>query len=158
MTTADKSRAQIIRLSYTDSGRVLVTPDDEDRFVLTAQNAVKACQDQRRSEEAIKRFKSDLIVPLVDWCKRHVDRVHACYIPVPAGFVQVFIVGASSKYDFALGEQVAALELSLFDAGWRVNVLQIPRAEDEDLQTYFNVEGAIQVYAQLEAAPGQGQS
>jgi len=154
MAATDRAKDQIVRLSYMDGGTVVVTPEDEDRFVLTAQKAVKACQDQHPTGEAIKSFKSRFLLPLVNWCKRHTDRVQACYLPVPVGHLQVFIIGVSRKYDFELGKDIAGLELQLFDAGWRVNVLQIPHGDEEDLQTFFDVEGALQVYAQLEAAQG----
>jgi hypothetical protein len=152
MSTLSGTRAQLIRLT-SDGGNVVVTPDDEDRFVLTAQNAVKACQEHHRSSEAIKQFKSEFVRPLMEWCERNAARVHSCYIPVPVGFVQVFVVGASTKYEFGLGKDLANLELALADAGWRVSVLQIPFCDDEELKTYFDPEGALLVYAQLEAAP-----
>jgi hypothetical protein len=155
VVTTERTRGQIIRLSHAD-GQVIVEPEDEDRFVLTAQTAVKACQDSIRREEAIRTFKGKFLHPLIEWCARHSDRVRACYIPVPVGHIQVFVIGTSPKYDFDLGRELGRLELDLFDTGWRVNVLQLPTAAAEDLQTYFNTEGAIEVYAQLAATPGQG--
>lgn len=147
MTTADRSKMQVIRLGYA-AGKVVVTPEDEDRFVLTAQHAVTACQNHHRQDEAVKSFKIEFLGPLIDWCKRHADRVRACYIPVPLGYVQVFIVGSSYQYDFDLGRAISRLELELADSGWSVNVLQLPNSDDEeDLQTYFAVEGALQAYA-----------
>ncbi len=157
MPTAQETRPQIIRLSSA-GGNVLVTPDDEDRFVLTAQSAVRACQAHHQSAEAIKMFKLEFLRPLMEWCQGQAARVHACYVPVPVDYVQVFVVGASPRYDFALGRELAKLEARLADAGWRVNVLQIPRSDDEELKTYFDPEGALLVYAQLEAAQGQGRS
>ena len=109
-------------------------------------------------EEAIRTFKQDFLQPLMDWCGSHSSRVQACYIPTPVGHIQVFVVGATGRYDFDLGEELADLELRLADAHWRVNVLQIPASSTEDLQTYFNTEGAIEVYAQFQAAPGEGRS
>jgi hypothetical protein len=150
-----RTSTQVIRLTF-DGGNVIVTPEDEDRFVLTAQSAVRACQDHRRQEEAIRSFKNDFLRPISDWCQSRSDRVRACYIPVPVGHVQVFMVGTSPRYDFTLGRELAALELSLAEKGWRLNVLQIPDSPEEDLQTYFDIGGALEVYAELRAAPGQG--
>jgi len=153
MSTVEGTKSQFVRLS-SDGGKVVVTPEDEDRFVITAQNAVKACQEHQRTNEAIKQFKSGLLLPLMEWCEANQHWVSACYVPVPVGYVQVFVVGKSPKYDFGLGTELAQLELALVDAGWRVNVLQIPHADDEELKTYFDPEGALLVYAQLEAAQG----
>lgn len=156
VTKESRASDRIIRLSHAD-GNVIVEPEDEDRFVMTAQSAVKACPDSQRWEEAIRTFKREFLQPLIDWCARHGDRVQSCYIPVPVGHIQVFLVGTSPKYDFDLGRELAALELQLADRGWRVNVLQLPASAAEELQTYFNTEGAIEVYAQLAAASGQGE-
>lgn len=156
MTLAEHAKGSIIRLSHVH-GNVIVEPEDEDRFVMTAQSAVQACQDRQRRDEAIRTFKGEFLHPLFEWCRQHADQVHACYVPVPSsGCLQVFMVGSAPKYDFALGRVLAALELKLFDAGWRVNVLQLPTSAGEDLQTYFSTEGAIEVYAQLATASGQG--
>lgn len=152
MPTTGNSQGEIILLNYSDSGMIVVTPEDEDRFVLTAQNAVKACHDRYREEEAIKSFKNKFLVPLSEWCRANAERIRACYVPVPVGHIQVFVIGKGKEFDFELGKDISQLELRLFDAGWRVNVLQIPHSDQEELQTYFNIAGAIQVHAQLAAA------
>lgn len=84
--------------------------------------------------------------------------VNSCYIPVPVGHVQVFVVGASPKYDFDLGRELAALERQLAADEWRVNVLQLPASAAEDFQTFFNIDGALEVYTQFKAASRQGEA
>jgi hypothetical protein len=157
VTGSVRKTGQFIRLSH-DGGNVVVEPQDEDRFVITAQSAVKACQDSQYIKQAIQRFKREFLQPVYEWCRAHAGAVGACYVPVPMAYTQVFVVGTSPKYDFRLGDELAALELKLADAGWRVQVLQIPASDEEDLRTYFNTEGAIEVYAQLATTSGQGQS
>ena len=152
MPTTENSKNQTIQLNYSDTGHVTVTPDDEDRFVLTAQNAVKACQKHFRATEAIKRFKSDFIGPLRQWCTANAARVAACYVPAPTDHLQVFVIGATPAYDFALGQEVSALERELYHAGWKLSVLQIPQSSDEELSTYFDLDGALQVHAQFQPA------
>jgi hypothetical protein len=155
IATREQGRAQVIVLT-NNGGNVIVTPDDEDRFVLTAQSAVKACQDHVQQNESIKKFKSEFIRPLMDWCESNAGRIHSTYIPIPIGYVQVFVVGNSERFDFALGEDLANLELQLADAGWRVSILQIPLSSEEELKTYFDPDGALLIYAQLEATQRQG--
>ncbi len=146
MIATDRIRNSVIRLTQAD-GNVIVEPEDEDRFVLSAQQAVKACQDSHRRDEAVYAFKREFLEPLIDWCRQHKDKVQACYIPIPKGFIQVFMIGASPKYDFALGKELSELELRLADAGWSVSVLQIPASPEEILLAYFKMEGTIEVYA-----------
>lgn len=158
MATTEQGKGQLIRLSHTD-GNVIVEPEDEDRFVMTAQSAVMACKDHQRYQEAIRAFKQAFLQPLIEWCASHSGKVQACYVPFPSGHIQVFVIGSSPTYDFDLGRAVAALELKLFDAGWQpVSIVLLPSAATEDLPTYFNMEGAIEVYAQLAAAQGQSAS
>jgi hypothetical protein len=68
------------------------------------------------------------------------------------------MIGSSPKYDFSLGMEIRDLELKLADAGWSLNILQIPASPEETLLGYFKMEGALEVYAQLAAAPGEGGS
>jgi hypothetical protein len=157
MIATERVRSPIIRLTQA-AGNVVVEPEDEDRFVVSAQQAMKACQDSHRQELAVYAFKKEFLEPLIDWCRRHKNQVQACYIPIPKGFIQVFVIGSSPKYDFDLGKELSELELRFADAGWSVSFLQIPASPEEILLGYFKMEGAIEVYAQLAAAPGQGES
>jgi hypothetical protein len=147
----------VILLNYSASGHVTVEPKDEDRFVISAQKAVDACQQHQRTEQAIKLFKQKFLAPLRQWCDRHASKVLACYVPPPlAGHLEVFVIGRTQKYDFDLGREAAKLELALFDAGWRVSVMLIPDCPPDSLRAHFNSDGAIEVYAQSEPPSGEG--
>jgi len=136
-----------VRLSYRD-GQVMVTPEDQDIFFISAEKATEACREAVKADERIAGFKSKFLLPLHDWCVKRADRVSACYIPLPSGHIQAFIVTTSSRFNFGLAEEIAALERDLASAGWRVGVLQLPQGEDRSLATFFNPEGALEVYAQ----------
>lgn len=152
MTTTHRKPNPVIRVTQS-GGQVMVEPNDEDRFVMTAQSAVRACPDRQRQEESIRLFKQEFLTPLMEWCSNNASRVRACYIPVPRGHIQVFMLGTLPRYDFGLSKDLAALELQLADKGWNINILQLPAAEPEELQAFFNPEGALEVYAKLEATP-----
>jgi hypothetical protein len=81
--------------------------------------------------------------------------VAACYLPIPAGHLQAFIVTTSPRFDFALADEIAAMERELAKGGWRVGVSQLPAAEDRSLATFFNPEGALEIYAQRGSTPKQ---
>ena len=140
-------RREPVRLSYRD-GQVMVTPEDQDIFFISAEKATEACLAAVKNDERISVFKAKFLLPLHAWCAGHADRVAACYLPLPAGHIQAFIVTTSPRFDFDLAEQIAALERELAHAGWRVGVSQLPAAEDRALATFFNSEGALEVYAQ----------
>jgi hypothetical protein len=127
---------------------VIVTPEDQDRFFISAEKATEACREAVRREQRFARFNLEFLVPLHEWCLQSADRVAACYIPVPAGHIQVFIVTKSPRFDFDLAVKVAELERQLAAGGWLVGVSQLPAASAESLGTFFNPNGALEVYAQ----------
>jgi hypothetical protein len=141
------ARREPIRLNYRD-GQVMVTPEDQDIFFISAEKAMAACRDAVRADERITAFKTRFLVPLHDWCAQHADRVAACYLPLAAGHLQAFIVTKSPRFDFGLADEIAAMERELANAGWRVGVFQLPVAEGRSLETMFNPDGALEIYAQ----------
>jgi hypothetical protein len=150
MTKTIETRGrQFARLSFED-GEVVVTPKDRSLFLISAEKATEACRDAVRREEGIARFESEFLVPVHDWCVRHADQVRACYIPLPGAQIQVFIVTNAVHFDLDLAADIAGLELTLASSGWRVGVLQLPAADEET--TFFNLEGALEVYAQRRPA------
>jgi hypothetical protein len=153
--TTNVARKAPIRLSYRD-GQVMVTPEDQDIFFISAEKAAEACRQAVQRDDRVKSFKERFLVPLHRWCERHMDRVAACYLPVPSGYLQAFIVTNSKRFDFELGDQIAALERELSKDGWQVGLSQLPAADDRSLTTFFNPEGALEIYAQRESTPEQG--
>jgi len=143
------------RLSFTD-GEVVVSPRDRDIFLISAEKATEACRDVVQLDRRLERFGSEFLTPLHEWCVANAGRVRACYIPVPDSHIQVFVVTNSRRFDFDFAEKVAALELRFAAAGWRIGVSQLPDADDGSLATFFNPDGALEVYADGRPAPDQG--
>jgi hypothetical protein len=157
MAATRATRRQPARLSFED-GEVVVTPRDRDIFLISAEKATEACRDAVKLGERIERFQTEFLVPLHDWCVRHADRVHACYLAPPVGHLQVFLVTTSPRYDFNLGEEIATFERELAASGWQVGVSQLPGAGDDSLGTFFSPDGALEVYAQQGTAPHESGS
>src|SRR5207244_4482965 len=111
------ARNQTVKLSYRD-GEIMVTPEDQDNFFISAEKATEACREAVKDEERIAGFKAKFLWPLHEWCVKHADRVAECYIPRPAGHIKAFIVTTSPQFDFGLAEEIAALERELSRAGW----------------------------------------
>lgn len=151
MSTTKTKKRGVILLNYS-AGHATVEPQDEDRFVISAEKAVDACLEGHRQDEFISQFKSDFIQPLRGWCEDHMSRVKGCYVPPPAGHIAVFVIGSSTRYDFDLGREISKLELTLVDRGWQVNVLQIPMCEAEEMRSYFNPDGALVIYGEGDRA------
>ncbi|MEO2088695.1 MAG: hypothetical protein ABGY75_04240 [Gemmataceae bacterium] len=125
-----------------------MSPRDQDIFVISAEKATEACRDAIQQDRRIKRFADDLLTPLREWCVATAERVRACYIPVPTGMIQVFVVTNSRRFDFDFAVKVAEVERTFAAAGWRIGVSQLPDAEEDSLATFFNPDGALEVYAE----------
>lgn len=134
------------RLSF-DGDEVVVMPKDYDLFFLCAEKATELYRKPIGRDERISRFASDLLVPLREWCLVRKDLIESCHLPIPGIHIQVFIVTKSRKFDFDLADEMAALELGLARAGWRIGVMQLPAAPPESLAAFFDADGALQVYA-----------
>lgn len=147
MTTA--TRRMPVRLKFND-GQVIVTPQDMDAFFISAERATEACKEAVRRDERFHQFQDDFLIPVHEWCLRHEPEVRSCYMPIPTGSIRLFVVTHSTKFNFPLAEQTASLERQLQRAGWSVSISQLPAAEDDSLGTFFDQEGALEVYAQSE--------
>lgn len=140
------TRREPVRLNFQD-GQVIVTPEDQDIFFISAEKATEACKDLIRNEERVKRFTDGVILPLQQWSKTHKDQIHACYLAFPESAVLlVYMIGSSEQYDFALTEELSKLASDFEERGWSVQAAQIPRCPDEDLPAFFNPQSALLVY------------
>ena len=142
---------------YFAGGKVLITPDDAKRFHIAAGRAVKLFYGEKDADDSRRRFQDEYLPRLYAWCQTNRETVRACFLGVPTlhGFA-VFVVGRSSQYHFALGSKISEFALDLEEEGWPSNIIQIPHGEPEDLLAFFDPESALEVYAQPEAAPGEG--
>ena len=134
------------RLSFA-SGELVVMPKDYDLFLICAEKATELHRKLIERDERIRRFMSDLLVPLHEWCVARKGEIKSCHLPIPGIHIQVFIVTKSRKFDFDLAEETAALELGLARSGWRIGVMQLPDTEPESQSPFFDANEALQVYA-----------
>jgi hypothetical protein len=130
-----------------DAGKVVVTPEDQDRFVLASESAVQACQIMNASLQLRERFKEEFLAGLFRWCQDHADKVGECYVAI-SHVLSVFIVGTSGKYDFSLDDPISDLEMAMDEKGWSCDILQLPSNDTDSLKAFFNKEQSILVYAQ----------
>ena len=145
LTTPDRP----IQLHW-NGGKVVVTPEDENRFVKEAAWAVSACQSKLAIERYIEQLSAEFFPTVREWCVAHSDRVQAAFVPLPTDHFHVFVVSRSPTYDFELSEPLADLESNLLQKNWPCEVLQIPACDGDALQTFFNPEGSVQVYGEAE--------
>jgi hypothetical protein len=105
-------------------------------------------EETRDENRLFAELKFGLMPALRGWCDSHSERVRDCYVVPGTACINVFVVTAGARYDFDLSDAVADLEMELFEKKWPADVLQIPDAGAESLQTFFDPERAIQVYGE----------
>jgi hypothetical protein len=129
-----------------DGGQVVITPEDQDRFVKDAGWAVTACQGVFAVEKMLEHFTGDFLKRLSVWCEAHRDRIYACYVPFPSQSTRVFVISASPSFDFGLSDLISDLEMDLAKSNWVADVLQLPSSSPEMLRSFFDPSRSFQVY------------
>lgn len=155
MNPTSKQSAPIQVLNW-DDGDVVITPEDEDRFVREAKWAVSACQSALALELFVKKFKQDFLLEVHKWCKKNAEKVQAAFVVPLTNQLQVFVVAKSKRYDFELSDPLSDFEMNLYQNDWPCEILQIPDGSYETLETFFDTEKSIQVYGQSSGPLRQG--
>lgn len=145
-----------IQLDWREQGRtVVVCPQDEDRFLMTVQDAAEAC----RPGQEVLRWRAQLdklIVYVHEWVKRHVDRVSATYMATADGRLTFFVVPEGTTMDFELSDEIAQLDLEIaheFDL-CKCEVRQIPGRDYAAIATFLDLERAVVLYGNPPTASG----
>jgi hypothetical protein len=147
MATKSEARRVPVQLSYQD-GQVIVTPEDQDIFFISAARATEACREAVRNDERISHFKEGFIVPMRNWCEKNKHAVSACYLALPESAVlPVYVIGAGEQYDFDLAEELAKMSREFDSKGWAVHASQIPLCGQDILEGYFSLDESLQIYA-----------
>ena len=130
-----------------DGGKVVVTPEDQNRFVIAADRAVEACQLMDSGLQLRERFKEEFLTRLFQWCQQHADKIQGCYVAIRDGTLTVFVIGVSGTYDFDLDDPISELEAEMQDKGWSSDIIQLPAGDSDSRRAFFDEETSILVYA-----------
>jgi hypothetical protein len=116
-----------IRLSFESKRQIVVIPENQDRFLTTASAAAQACQQAEKQSEWVEQFK-EFLGFIHQWCIDHGDKVHSCYVTIGDHSLNVLVCLKGDDYDFELDDQLAELDLALFDRYpvCTADVIQIP--------------------------------
>lgn len=137
---ATHARRSAIQLRFGENDRVVVTPENEDRFALTMDEAVKAC----RAWESHQRFERQfriLIDVLKEWVQRHHDRVSQAHVTIRDGGLLFLVVMRKSHHDETLDESLTELDIEIANDPdldlIRLSVLAIPNASEDNIASFL---------------------
>lgn len=144
--------ANPIHLDFRSVEKILVIPDNEDRFFVTKREAAQACkraEDEREWQEDFDRF----LVYLHRWGTDHQDKVNSVLIKVSDGSLNVLVCTLGEWYDTDLDDMISELDLALVgEFPWLIaDVIQVPQSVVRGDRIPF--EKAIQVYGDGKRAP-----
>ena len=128
-------------------GRVLVTAQDEDRFIVTCAQAVAACKMQISNKVWFDELDA-LLVRVRDWSAQNSARVHAVYASPREGRIVIFVIPKSDQYDLELGNKLTDLDMELAQNFQIIDteVMQVPGKLPDQLATFVNVESAKRLH------------
>lgn len=137
-----------LQLDYNQQGKVTVTPENEDRFVMTIQDATLACQIGQNRKAFRSQFK-ELMDKLADWLREHRKSVHKSFLTAGSGGSLLFLVIRSrKKFDRPLTEALALLDASIArDKNLdliRLEALALPRLSEEDATSFLLPGGVLE--------------
>ena len=137
-----------VRLSFA-RGRVCIPAGDAERYLRVVESARPTDEPGRPSAQ----FETLFLRPVRAWCESRRDKVWACYAPPPGDMPTFYIFTHVDRYDEPLHRELHALQLSCFNAGWRLYGRIIPtERESVDFTNWFDIEVAIEIYADGEPA------
>ena len=116
MTTDRALGTGPIHLNFRSIKQVVVEPEDENRFMMTAK-------------ELREQF-SQVLLSLKEWSEGRSSRVVASYVYPGDGFLNVLICTRGGDYDFDFDDEVTDLDISLTKQfGWlTAEVMQAPES------------------------------
>lgn len=143
MTQDRTASAPPIRLSFRSEQRVVVEPDDKDRFIMTVREAAIACkqaEDNKEWEESFREF----LVYLEKWGESHSDRIASVFVYTGDGSLNILVGTTGDSYASDLDDILSDLDITLVKKfPWLIaDVMQIPA----ELRHRIPFEKAILVY------------
>jgi len=150
-----KTASRPIHLTFRSVEQVVVEPDDNDRFVTTAAEAARACQQAQATKEFQEKFKL-FLGHIHEWCKSRGDNIESGYVDVGDGGLRVNICMKADDFDFEFDDQITELDIELAREFPEcvAEVTQLPRhvCRQLDLDTEFS----LQVYGDSGRTPEAG--
>lgn len=144
---SSRTSARPIRLRFGDRTPVVVTPEDEDRFMTTSAEAAYAC----RQAQDMLQWKNEfdrLLTHLHDWCREKKGEVARTYMAPSDGGLKVFILTKGPDYRFDFDDAISGLDIEVANRFGRcpTEVIHMPETPVSSLTSFFDQSKAWQIY------------
>ncbi len=120
MPVKQEQRVDYIRLNWkTDRARkVVCTPEDEDRFTLTVEQAIDACKAYRSDEKRAmfrKQFTT-LLYLLKTWIDKRKGKIQKAFLTVRDNGLLFLVVTSTPSFDSDLEDELTELDIQIANA------------------------------------------
>jgi hypothetical protein len=131
-----------IQLDYRRDGSIVVTPEDQDRFVMSMQEAVVACKDASQVLRYSRQFSQGLLPKLTTWLQDRRASVRKAFLTVRDGGLLLVVVRKESVYDAAFTDALTDLDVEIArDSSLDLillDVLALPDVSDEGARSFLS--------------------
>ena len=130
-----------LQLNYKAKGQtVVITPEDEDRFCVTVQEAIRACSAGQSYVVFDKQFRK-LTEKIASWLKSNSKDIYKAYLTVRDSDILFFIVRKSVAYNREFEDFLTDFDISIAeDVNFnkiRMSVLAIPKSPQETISSFL---------------------
>jgi len=108
-----QTAARYIQLDYETNGRVIVTPQDSDRFVVTIQEAVATCQTAGEVLRYRHAFSEVLMPRLTEWLECHRTQVRKAFLTVRDGGLLFLVIRKKAECDPEFTAELAEFDMEV---------------------------------------------
>ena len=135
---------------FEDGEDVFVNPKDNDKFVLTAQDAVRACRAWDKAVQFGRQFE-ELLNHLSRWIKQHRTHISVAKLNVRQNDILFVVTQKVVERDDVLADQLTELDLEITTAPRfdliSLNVLSLPLVDSESAAAFLS-SGEILTHAE----------
>jgi hypothetical protein len=131
-----------IQLSWNEKDRqITLTPEDQDRFNLTVDEAIKACQAYDRTAQFMATF-TKLINTLAGWAEKNKKKIGSAFVTVQNRELLFLIVQKQARHDSVFEDLLSELDLQIANDKQferiRLDVLALPTVSDSTLGAFID--------------------
>ena len=150
MTSKTMQKVPPIRLEYKQKGRqVYVEPVDENRFMVSVETAIRACQKLELEEQFTRQF-AYLREILAGWLVAHRRKVKHAYLTIADAGLLFLVVTKSAQYDGPLEGELTSLDLDIAQNPQldliAMEVLALPKSSPANFESFLAPEMTLEYH------------
>lgn len=146
MASAAKTKSWIQLDCKDQDARVVVTPDDGDRFAITMELAIRGCKIASQLDKFNKQL-SILMGHLADWTDQYIEDIDKVYLGIKDDGLQFLVVRRSKRYNRDLEDALTNLDIAIAQDSdldlIQLSVLALPKTSTASVQSFLPRRGSL---------------